>query len=69
MKTFFTYWAIGVLITVLLFLFVFLAALIWALIIRLSPAVGQVIKFAIAFGLLSIFLGFVVWAIAELTNL
>ena len=69
MKTFFTYWAIGVLITVLLFLLVFLAALIWALIIRLSPVAGQVIEFAIAFGLLSIFFGFVVWAIAKIQNL
>lgn len=69
MKTFFKYWAVGVLITVLLLLFVFLAALMWALIIRLSPAAGQVIKFAVAFSLLSIFLGFVVWAIEELTNL
>ena len=69
MKTFFKYWAIGVLITVLLFLFVFLVTLIWALIIRLSPAVGQVIEFAVAFGCLSIFFGCVVWAIAETTNL
>lgn len=69
MKDFFKYWAIGVLITVLLFLFVFLADLIWELIIRLSPVFGQIIQCAVAFGCLSIFFGFVVWVIAEIPNL
>jgi len=69
MKAFFTYWAIGVLITVLLLLFVFLAGLIWTLITRLSPVAGRVIEFAAAFGCLSIFFGFVVWVIAEIPNL